>query len=223
MSDPMQTAEIEDVLASIRRLVSEEPAAKPPVSTAATDGKLVLTPAFRVKDPVEPDGEGVGEAESENIGALAQDAEPGALNTESAGAEGSDDPSNDDLSAELRAATLEQKVAELEAAVARSGGDWEPDGSEPEVEILQAFETARPHDETSTHEQPDGAEVAGAADTDKDFAQEDDYLDEDSLRELVIAIVREELKGALGERITRNVRKLVRHEVNRLLASQKLD
>lgn len=43
-------------------------------------------------------------------------------------------------------------------------------------------------------------------------------LDEDALRDLVREIIREELQGALGERITRNVRKLVRSEIARALA-----
>ncbi|MEB8387372.1 hypothetical protein OO012_09040 [Rhodobacteraceae bacterium KMM 6894] len=50
----------------------------------------------------------------------------------------------------------------------------------------------------------------------------DDFLDEDALRDLVADIVRQELQGALGERITRNVRKLVRREIHRALASQDL-
>ena len=48
-------------------------------------------------------------------------------------------------------------------------------------------------------------------------------LDEDALRDLVADIVREELQGALGERITRNVRKLVRREIHRALAAQELE
>ncbi|GHF67643.1 hypothetical protein [Seohaeicola zhoushanensis] len=52
---------------------------------------------------------------------------------------------------------------------------------------------------------------------------EDSFLDEDSLRELVAEIVREELQGALGERITRNVRKLVRLEIQRALAAHGLN
>lgn len=48
-------------------------------------------------------------------------------------------------------------------------------------------------------------------------------IDEDTLREMVVDIVREELQGALGERITRNVRRLVRREIHRALASQELD
>ncbi|MCY4333455.1 MAG: hypothetical protein OXC60_02115 [Litoreibacter sp.] len=52
---------------------------------------------------------------------------------------------------------------------------------------------------------------------------DEDLLNEDVLRELVADIVREELTGALGERITRNVRKLVRQEINRALAARELD
>jgi hypothetical protein len=48
-------------------------------------------------------------------------------------------------------------------------------------------------------------------------------IDEDELRDLVAEIVRQELQGALGERITRNVRKLVRREIHRIISSQEFD
>lgn len=48
-------------------------------------------------------------------------------------------------------------------------------------------------------------------------------IDEQILRELVGDIVRKELQGALGERITRNVRKLVRREIHRMLISHEFD
>ena len=48
------------------------------------------------------------------------------------------------------------------------------------------------------------------------------FMDEGALRELVAETVRQELQGALGERITRNVRKLVRREIQRALNSQEL-
>jgi cell pole-organizing protein PopZ len=48
-------------------------------------------------------------------------------------------------------------------------------------------------------------------------------LDEAALNEMVRALIREELQGALGERITHNVRKLVRAEINRALAARALD
>jgi hypothetical protein len=47
-------------------------------------------------------------------------------------------------------------------------------------------------------------------------------MDEDTLRDLVRDVIREEFQGMLGERITRNVRKLVRTEINRALVSKGL-
>lgn len=48
-------------------------------------------------------------------------------------------------------------------------------------------------------------------------------IDEEALREMVGDIVKRELQGALGERITRNVRKLVRREIYRALEARNLD
>jgi hypothetical protein len=48
-------------------------------------------------------------------------------------------------------------------------------------------------------------------------------IDEDMMRDMVTNMVREELQGALGERITRNVRKLVRREIHRALTSKDFD
>jgi len=48
-------------------------------------------------------------------------------------------------------------------------------------------------------------------------------IDEKLLHEMVQRVVREELQGHLGERITRNVRKLVRREIHRVLTNQDFD
>ncbi len=57
-----------------------------------------------------------------------------------------------------------------------------------------------------------------------DFAEEDEsILDEDTLRDMVVTMVREELQGELGDRITRNVRKLVRREIQRSIASKEFE
>lgn len=48
-------------------------------------------------------------------------------------------------------------------------------------------------------------------------------FDEDVLRAMVQAIFREEMAGPMGERITRNIRKLVRAEVGRMLAAHELE
>lgn len=50
-----------------------------------------------------------------------------------------------------------------------------------------------------------------------------DELSVDILRSLVAEIIREELAGALGEKITRNVRKLVQREINRALMARGID
>ena len=46
-------------------------------------------------------------------------------------------------------------------------------------------------------------------------------LDEESLRELINSIVREELQGELGDRISRNLRKLIRREITQILEEQR--
>lgn len=55
------------------------------------------------------------------------------------------------------------------------------------------------------------------------YGNDDQLIDEEALRDLVSDIVRAELQGALGERITRNVRKLVRREIHRALTAQELE
>ncbi len=47
--------------------------------------------------------------------------------------------------------------------------------------------------------------------------------DEVALRALVARVVHEELQGDLGQRITSNLRNLVRREIRMILAAEKLD
>ncbi|UWS78743.1 hypothetical protein N1037_15920 [Phaeobacter sp. G2] len=163
------------------------------------------------------------------------------------------EPETDELDGSQRVSAVVQKIAELEAKVARSTGQWEPDGasSDPyagtnietlewqdhtdeadiEVEAESEAEVATgqvPQPESGAEAEFDAAALAEEAvtratmDALGDDAAEESYLDEESLRELVADIVRSELQGALGERITRNVRKLVRREIQRALAAQDL-
>lgn len=77
--------------------------------------------------------------------------------------------------------------------------------------------------EEARYADPDMPTEAETADKLADLAEEEDLLlDEEALRDLVAQVVREELRGTLGERITRNVRKLVRSEVARAIASRDL-
>ena len=65
--------------------------------------------------------------------------------------------------------------------------------------------------------------VEAAPDAVPDTTEAEETLDEAALRQLVSDIVREELQGVLGERITRNVRKLVRREIQRALSLHDLE
>lgn len=139
-----------------------------------------------------------------------------------------------------RVSAVVQKIAELEAKVAHAKDQWEPDGSSSDpyagtnIETLEwtdhiEDEAEEPLDEGSEDASDfDAQRLAEEAALDEtlaavdNLAAEESYLDEDSLRELVADIVRSELQGALGERITRNVRKLVRREIQRALAAQDL-
>jgi len=123
-----------------------------------------------------------------------------------------------------RAATLSAKIEALEAAIAETRDQWEPDGDAGDDYAGTHVETIAWQDHTPDIEpeptpepQPDVAEDLSA------LAADEAILDEESLRELVADIVREELQGVLGERITRNVRKLVRREIHRALTTQELD
>ncbi len=56
-----------------------------------------------------------------------------------------------------------------------------------------------------------------------DIDADDRLPDEDALRDLVAEIVRSELQSELGQRVTRNIRKLVRREIRRALAARDFD
>ncbi|WP_425038009.1 hypothetical protein [Primorskyibacter sp. S187A] len=107
----------------------------------------------------------------------------------------------------------EQRVADWEDALAREMTHGELD--EAPSEVTAVLEGEMLHDADQPHH---------ASSEDAELVDPNDLLvDEDMLRGIVTSIVREELRGVLGERITRNVRKLVRREIQRALASHELD
>ncbi len=60
-------------------------------------------------------------------------------------------------------------------------------------------------------------------DTALDEEADEMVIDEAMLREIVARLVRDELQGTMGERITRNLRRMVRREIARALALKDLD
>ncbi|THH37316.1 hypothetical protein E4Z66_10400 [Aliishimia ponticola] len=135
---------------------------------------------------------------------------------------------NDEKVTSFRVAgSLGAKIAALESMVGRRGDAWEPDGSEDD----DGYSGGDPMEMTWREtDDVDGAEPDAAPQADMpmpvneaSLVPDEDLLDEEALRDMVAEIVRQELQGALGERITRNVRKLVRREIHRALATRELD
>ncbi len=271
MSNPLTNVDIEDVLSSIRRLVSEgdrtvapRPAEAVREVASPTPGRFVLTPALRVVAPAADAGD------TETVSADVAPADPAPLIL----------TNNRNLS------NLEATIAELEAAVTWQNNEFEPDGSEvaatqqrtdapsdlrrrvvDDAEIADAenAETDSANAESADAENADAenadaevAEIENADapvampnlmfhhktydDTDDDhhddlmdgddddaaddltaYLDDDSTIDESALRDMVAQIVRAELQGELGERITRNVRKLVRREIYRVINSQEFE
>ncbi len=245
MSDPVANVDIEDVLSSIRRLVSNSPEAQDGVSRPARGaGRLVLTPSQRVDDsgdeeatpperrasePPAPEiSEATAEADPEPESIFPQDDEVRAETATQSGGGEAPDPSLDGIAA---------MFAGHDGAIPTA---WEPDGDDEDAFADGAEAPAldwrdagadedgedagrdRAAEHVETVERDWGTEAPG--DAENAFAIDDEaVLDEDALRDLVAEIVREELMGTLGERITRNVRKLVRREIHRALNSQDFD
>lgn len=144
--------------------------------------------------------------------------------------------------------TLEDKVAALGRLVARGNEDFEEERDRPDADELSAVSEPMtwpeaPYEDvedepvetgtnvlhaqdswpqTQSYAAPDEDEPAptGAVQVHEEDAGSALEIDEETLRQMVVDIVRQELQGALGERITRNVRKLVRREIHRMLISQ---
>jgi cell pole-organizing protein PopZ len=278
MSEPVTNVDIEDVLSSIRRLVSNsnDGQGDHASSDESTSDKLVLTPSLRIDDPASEATDAGAAAEeiapAADVGlqasAVADDPEPHDSDdtptgdgsaVEETGAQGPvthDGEEEAESAAETRVfkqqdnacdtpgddatTPLGAQAAEFEAAVAGRDDQWEPDGlSEDDyaggavtaLDWQDADELSSDPDLDSADEQASDA-YAQAWDTDEPkeertsenaFCLDDAVIDEDTLRDMVAEIVRQELQGTLGERITRNVRKLVRREIHRALTSQDFD
>ncbi len=217
MSNSANSDEIDEVMSSVRKLVTKGEGKVLRDDDAdsgkqASSERLILTPALRV-DEVEA-AESTGPADADNVLML--------------------DPGN---RTELEG--LEATIAELEAAVTTQPDDWEPDEGETFDEAawaVSAFATPEAEaeseaDETSDSAAPEAgnvepqepasaepeAEFSGGL---SDFLDPSATIDQDILRDMIAQIVREELSGETGERITRNVRKLVRREINQILATR---
>ena len=281
MADRMTSVEIEDVLSSIRRLVTDDLRPKP----ALADSKLILTPALRVVPDAPMHRQGGPDVLPDAVLAINLDAELTAA-LQGAIHQDADKPANADLPDDALATAeplafpmflhLDRRVdvpaggttadaedgydtgetvSTIAAGIPADGyeaelGDVMPVPDWPESawvapDVIEVVEEAELIATPDTHADADhadwvpepvlqaddmvaeqDADIAAAAAM-ADLAAEEaaglTELDEDMLREIVRDIIREELQGTLGERITRNVRKLVRAEINRALLTQDME
>lgn len=281
MSDPLKKDEIEDVLSSIRRLVSEdvrtmaEPEAVAPVQKPVQEAadKLVLTPSLRVEEEAktpEVSGLSMEELVAQEMAKATSEPEQGprVLTLSKTGADTAAPTQGATISAEaLRGSAPEVEEAVEDAPEAASEEAPEPEATAETVEDAQVMpavewqsvrsysemefdpeaagdgdyagtevealewgqnvDNARPATEAEVQPEEPASEAVIDAEVvsapKQDDAPYEAVLDEEMLRDLVGEIVRQELQGPLGERITRNVRKLVRREINRALASRQMD
>lgn len=207
MTEAMSRHEIEDVLTSIRRLVSHEDRAAP----AAPHGKLVLTSALRVDTPDTP---AATDAPPEQPVAPPQ-AQPTPKDDSAAARPLLAQPAFADAPARPPLLTRIAQAGQLSAMPQPAAAPTAEEPSNPLEESLtdSALEATLSRLEEALSITPKTAPGAVAEDT---------VIDESALAQIVARIVRQELQGELGERITRNIRKLVRAEVARELQMRNL-
>ncbi|MBN2759739.1 MAG: hypothetical protein JXQ79_04505 [Rhodobacteraceae bacterium] len=204
MTEAMSRHEIEDVLSSIRRLVShEDRAAQEHVkSVPEASGKLVLTSALRVDEADTP--EMLPEQTTQAASAELVNTAPAPSATPAFAEAPARPPLLKRIAqAGQTASTPERPLAEeakaaTDNAVTESVSDTVLEATLARLEEALAITPAEPERSTDT------------------------VIDEDVLTQIVAKIVRQELQGELGERITRNIRKLVRAEVARELQMRNL-
>ena len=280
MSEPLSSTEIEDVLSSIRRLVSDDlrplQRAVPPNAGKARTEKLILTPALRVVQddpspaapyrlhlgipaPVELAGldqivAAVGaavdaqpsewEAEIGDVAPLAVGSSGGSAGedwqAEDIGAPYFDDSIAivDDDSEVMQPSDDDEDATQMGTEDAAPIAGWAQEDPEisgdlaADVSDIPALAQGTVEPDPAWADAAEASVIASlAADVMDDadnpdpasYANEPMLFDEEVLRELVRDILREELAGRMGERITRNIRKLVRAEIARSFATQEFE
>lgn len=235
--------EIEDVLASIRRLVSEdvkeggprrraaerlsEPDPEPgPEPAPSAPEALVLTPDFRVPNTTAKEADAVppDRADLSRIECAIDDLEAAIdAGEDSVGVPWEADGSEGDRWSE--AADVPLGTAGEDTASVMDGDPVTLPAIEPSAEDAELVEEDR-QDEAEASPAGKGQDTPPINEATLrglvgDILREE--LSGDILHGIVSDAIRQELQGPLGERITRNVRKLVRREINQALAAREFD
>lgn len=247
MSEVKTAAEIEDILSSIRRLVSQDrkQAVQPRpqiLSRLVVEDRLILTAAQRVEprqtatvtplrraEPVAAWPETAVESQAP-VGCLHLEPaaspeplprlhlEPAASADALAWESELGDPAPDMASLDWSSFTFARRpMAETYAARSRAAERLVAGqtAAEPVVQPALQDDEIPP----GLTQQP----LSEAVEAEPVVQEEDSIFSEDVLRELVRDLIREQLQGDLGERITRNIRKLVKAKIARMVAVQALE
>ncbi|WP_282059377.1 hypothetical protein [Roseobacter litoralis] len=245
MSDRVTNAEVGDDARATLRLMGSR-ARKTPY--AHMDERLILTPQLRVRntgvlrltpedavptdDQREPDKEPPLAKQSSSPSADLNPSRAGDARPATPGAPKADvlvltSPIKQHApSKPTDVKDLKAKITALETAIAKTVDQWEPDGTSNDPYAgTQPLSMTWPEDESDGTSGPLDQLVRGSATrnavTDAvQTAVSGQVMDEKALRSIVADIVKSELQGELGDRITRNVRKLVRREIHRALTAK---
>ena len=265
MSEAMSSVEIEDVLSSIRRLVSQDlrpgqhslvaaalQADKTDIKPQVTD-KLILTPAFRVVTQAAPTPPSAPPPPASPLPRLHLGAEPvtrvvastleravEAQSTEWESEVGdppllqADMPWTDAVWSTPTAEVVQFPSAAPLSAAEISPASWaQVDPETVDADLADATPTTPIIEPDRLWADRAEAEAVAALDASEPAAMDpsapatdnadpqpaDLQLDEQVLREMVRDMILAELQGDLGERMTRNIRKLVRAEIARAMAA----
>lgn len=186
-----------------------------PVGTASLTAKIeaLETAIGNISDTWEPDSPGEDEYSGTDAPGMAWEDEAGDQPQTAQQPEPSRDTQSD-LTAVMEEASDDEEDASpgIFASTRHHAADA-PDRPEASMRSPDVLLTPPPVEQTAT----------AAVEDDFEYGADDQVIDEEALRDLVSEIVRSELQGALGERITRNVRKLVRREIHRALTAQEME
>lgn len=199
MSRSRSNSDVEDIVSSVRRLVSDAGAKGADDARSDAPDVLVLSPEQRVRRP--------------GVLRLGPDAAVPAPETEEASE--TIPPVSEPRSPALDA--LSQKIALLEVEIAKTAGQWEPDGTGGDD--YAGTETAdMTWPEESVAKDPASGAVQAASSHELANPEDHQLLDEETLQRMISEMLRAELQGEMGARITQNLRKLVRREIQRALS-----
>lgn len=205
MSNSGGKMDVEDVLLSIRQLVSEESRVGSDTARTSGDHKNTDTNMSEEGSVVERDrlvlAPSTSVTESDELAKIAADLER--------------------RMADIESFVMSDLIKDARVPLAQPGSSRRAADTQKD----ETAERRHAHDKNSDPEtplsspEPKSSASAGAS----MFLQSIGQSDTESLRATILGIVRAELQGELGDRVTRNVRKLVHREIKRALTSQNFE